>query len=161
MVWSNLLSGFIGAVVGGLLALGGSLWATKELTAHERDLESDRELRLHRAAVRAVVLELINNLAVLHVVKNAPTRPALATLAYDSGILPLYARLPEGVAQIVSAGYGLARVWNAEPRAKPETAEDSLRPALEAIRGYAQRDLKLTFIGIDEAEFRARFAKRT
>lgn len=144
-VWTNLLSGFFGAVVGGGIAFVGSIIGTKGANAHDRTMEDERDLRLHRAAVRVVVHELTTNLAALQVARNSNVRPPLATSAYDSVLLPLYASLPDNVAMLVASAYGFARVWNGDPRIAPSDGDELLVPARDALRGYAQRQLRLAF----------------
>jgi hypothetical protein len=152
---TNLLSGFIGAIVGAVVALVGSIWATKSLTSHERDMESDRELRLHKAAARSVLLELIINLANLYVADRAPIRPLLQTVAYDNGVLPLFSLLPEDVSGAVAAGYAFARLWNADPRVTVAQANELLIPAKDKLQEYAEAKL-----GISMKNIRAGFGAR-
>jgi hypothetical protein len=153
-VWTNLLSGFIGAVMGGLLAIVGSIKATKDLTAHERTMEDDRELRLHRAAVRAVVVELTSNSVALAAIQQGGLSEKYAvvdTTAYDALLIPLYSLMPAETTAPLARAYSRLHIFKAKPMIIATEHQVHVDEGLNALLNYSLSTLELDLSVPDQA----------
>ena len=102
----------------------------------------------HRSAVRAVFLEMANNMAVLDVSLRGTSVTAKATIdtsAYDGLLVPLYSRLPPRVASSVAIAYGLLHAFKTLPVAVATERRETILAATNALREYATKHLKLSF----------------
>lgn len=100
----------------------------------------------HRAAVRAVLYELSEN--VPQVVEiTAPGQ--LTTAAYDALLIPLYTDLPDDVAHHVSFAYALLHVTGSGFRnlraEQQRIVRDEVQAAQQALRAYAERTFHMSF----------------
>ncbi len=139
---------FQGILFGGLLTvLGGALGAVL-LGRIDNAREERRRASAHRAAVRAVLYELSQNLVVaLH-----PTFTGSgSTAAYDSLAVQLYSDLPDEVAAHVSEAYAMIHATGLTARSMTY-AKPGILEGQEALREYSTKTLKLRFMPPESAE---------
>lgn len=154
-VWTNLVSGLVGAVAGGVLALLGSIKATKDLISHERVMDEDRELRLHQAAVRAVVVELTSNSVALSAMMESSLKAQHAkvdTSAYDALLVPLYSRMAGETLAPVARAYIRLHIFKDKPIIIATEHEGYVTDGLNALLRYALQDLGLDLSVPDETK---------
>jgi hypothetical protein len=153
--WTNLLSGFIGAAVGGVLALLGSVKATNDQAAHERRMEDDRELRLHRTAVRAVVVELTSNSVALSAIRSGGMSDEFGTVdtsAYDALLVPLYSHLGPAALAPVARAYSRLHIFKDKPIVIATRHQFAIDEGLNALLRYALDDLGVDLSLPDDAK---------
>jgi hypothetical protein len=128
-------SALVGVVIGGAL----SYVAATELARRQRRAS-------HKAAVRAVLYELSENLPKVIEITAAGQ---LTTSAYDALLIPLYTDLPGDVAHHVSLAYAMLHVTGSgfkDLRAQEqEIVRDELQAAQQALKTYAERKFQMTF----------------
>jgi hypothetical protein len=124
-----------GVVVGGLL----SYWVGAGIAGRQR-----RDS--HRAAVRAVVYELTENIPK---VRNPPAPGQLTTATYDSLVVPLYTDLPDQVAQQISLAYamlhGAGKSIAALGPGQQTLIRDAVVAAQTSLTAYAQTTFRMRF----------------
>jgi len=129
-------------LLGGVLTvLGGAVGAV--LLGHiENARENARAVTTHKAAVRAVLYELSENL----VVARHPTFTGSGSTAVcDSLALALYGDLPDDVAANVSEAYAMIHAVGLTARSL-KYAEKGIEQGQTALRNYAIQKLQLKFI---------------
>jgi hypothetical protein len=100
----------------------------------------------HRAAVRAVVYELTENIPKV----DNPVAPGqLSTSTFDALVVPLYTDLPDAIAHHVSLAYALLHISGPSIAAMPPgnqgQVRDAVHAAQEGLRKYAKEKLKMNF----------------
>jgi len=131
------ISALVGVVVGGLISYVAGVGLARR---QRRDT--------HRAAVRAVVYELTENLPKVMNPGSAPGR--LSTSTYDGLLVPLYTDLPDAVSNQVSLAYAMLHVVG--PTVAPlatgrmRQVQTAVQDAQAALRAYAEKKLKITFL---------------
>lgn len=100
----------------------------------------------HRAAVRAVLYELSENLPKVIEI-TAPGQ--LTTATYDALLVPLYTDLPDNVAHHVSFAYALLHVTGSgfkdlQPK-QQKIIRDELQAAQQAMKRYAESAFRMKF----------------
>ena len=100
----------------------------------------------HRAAVRAVLYELTENLPKV----DEPNAPGvLTTAAFDGLVIPLYTDLPDKVAHYVSLAYAMLHVTGPRIRELPGPNQQQVRQTVHdahsQLRAYAEKQLRLSF----------------
>jgi len=139
----NLLSGLIGAILGGALTIVGGIWGTMLLARLEEAREQKHQRERHSTAVRIVVLEL-QGIGAAHVMyAYAGSLRQLSTAGYEGVAADLYSFLPEHLASDVAFVYSLVR----DP-GSPQGAElvaNRIISVLQALRAYGERELGLKF----------------
>lgn len=103
-------------MVGGAIAY---ISASKVSSSQRRDT--------HKAAVRAIVCELTENLPK---VDNASAPGRLTTAAYDALVVPLYTDLPDNIAHHVSFAYALLHIAGDSVAGLPSTNREIIRTQL-------------------------------
>ncbi len=100
----------------------------------------------HRAAVRAVLYELTENVPK---VEEPSARGVLTTAAYDSLVVPLYTDLPDDVAHFVAIAYALLHVIGPGiAHLQPETVQRVQKAVTDAeakLRTYAEKKFRMKF----------------
>ena len=143
MTFDNLLSGLIGAIIGGALTVVGGIWGTVLLARLEDARERKRQRERHATAVRIVVLEL-QGIGAAHVMyAYAGSLRQLSTAGYEGVAADLYSLLPEDLAGDVAFVYSVVR----DP-GSPQGAElvaNRVISVLQALRTYGDRELGLKF----------------
>lgn len=127
------------ALLGVILGAFGSFLVTAWLVVKQR-----RDA--HRAAVRAVVYELTENLPKA----DNPAAPGeLSTRTFDGLVIPLYTDLPDRVAHHVSFAYALLHATGPSVATLPAPSQaiirDQLHTAQGTLREYAELKLGLNF----------------
>jgi hypothetical protein len=126
---NQTVTALIGVALGAVLGFFGSV----SLLA----VESRRD---HRAAVRAILVELSNNWATLETARRgglAADHVALDTSAYDSLLLQLYTRLPNKVAVPVAVAYGRLHMFRGKPILLATENPDQIYVGATALWTYA------------------------
>ena len=140
-VWTNLLSGFLGAIVGGILAVLGSIKATRDHVSHERSMESERDARLHRAAVLAVLVELTSNDVALEAMLKrggmVADHGSIDTTSYDSLLVPLYQGLGSNALAPVAKAYSRLHIFRHKPMIVATEHKADVKNGLDALSEYA------------------------
>jgi hypothetical protein len=128
-VQNPAVTALVGVVLGAILGFVGSI-----------SLMAAESRRAHRAAVRAILVELANNWATLETARKGGLEAdhvALDTSAYDSLLLQLYARLPNKVAMPVAVAYGRIHMFKGKPIMLATENPDRIREGANALWDYA------------------------
>jgi hypothetical protein len=138
-VFSNpTFSALVGVVVGGLISYVAGVGLARR---QRRDT--------HRAAVRAVVYELTENLP--KVMNPGAMGSRVSTSTYDGLLVPLYTDLPDTVSNQVSLAYAMLHVnpvlnFALMPIAQKQLMQTAVTDAQKMLRAYAEKKLKITFV---------------
>lgn len=97
----------VGAVVGGLIGVLGTLVATGWLARLDRQAEAERERKRHATAVRIATLEIQHNCAAL-VGMAAGKHSQMSLTGFTAVGLDLFSQLPPDLATDVSYAYAVA-----------------------------------------------------
>jgi len=100
----------------------------------------------HRVAVRAVLIELDNNISMLDRIKVgtlASAHASAATNAYDGLLTALLSGMPDDVAAAVAEGYGPLHSFKSFPIVAATENQATIVAARDALRRYAIARLKL------------------
>lgn len=137
----------VGAIIGALGAIAGGLVGAWLIGRRDEA----RRLVEHKAAVRAVLLELLGNLATVGTCKHfgRPKEMAIVTTAYSSLLVPLFShRMPEDVASDVGKAYAQLMLAD-KAQSKWELflgGEEYYDKAFNALGTYAWRTLGISIV---------------
>jgi hypothetical protein len=141
-----------GVVIGALATLIGGFGGSLALGRIEARREERRQARAHAAAVRAVIAEMMGNIAFIRGCVQAGSMQKLGVSheAYTAVLLPLFSgRLPDSTASELAAAYShLVRLERCEANARWEVMLEAHEPCEKAgtsLLDYALSTLKLRF----------------
>ena len=119
--------------------------ATSDLVSHEKGMEDERERRLHRAAVQAVIVELTSNSVALAAMRERggiiEKYGAVDTSAYDALLVPLYSRLGPYALAPVARAYSRLHIFKDKPLIIATEHQAAIEDGLQALIRYASNDL--------------------